>query len=87
MVKRKMGKKSCFDINSFIMLSSSHLYRITQSNDPRAFHNLFEYLENQVIIKDKASIWQVIAAIADKAFKIFLESKTQMVSCLTNSLI
>ncbi len=60
--------------------------RITQSKDPAAFHGLFQYLEDKTIIADKAGMWQCIAAVADKAFKIFLGALSDMVQsflCVT----
>ena len=54
--------------------------RIRHSNQITAFHNLFEYLEDQVILKDKANIWQVIQAICFKAYnKDFLDAKAKQV--------
>ena len=62
-------------------------FRITQSKDPAAFHGLFQYLEDKTIIADKAGMWQCIAAVADKAFKIFLGALSDMVQSFLSSLI
>ncbi|XP_053375288.1 phosphatidylinositol 4-kinase alpha-like [Mercenaria mercenaria] len=47
--------------------------RVTHSDDPRAFHGLFRYLEDNVIHKDKAGMWFCIQAVADKTFEKFLD--------------
>ncbi|KAK2176702.1 hypothetical protein NP493_644g02033 [Ridgeia piscesae] len=52
--------------------------RITQSSCVDTFHGLFLYLENNMIIKDKAGMWQCIAAVTSKVFKIFLNKKAEM---------
>ena len=56
------------------------VFRITQSSCVDTFHGLFLYLENNMIIKDKAGMWQCIAAVTSKVFKIFLNKKAEMVS-------
>ncbi len=56
------------------------LYRVKHSHDIAAFHNLFKYLENNEIMKDKARTWECIQAITDKTFKLFLEAKAQQVA-------
>lgn len=40
---------------------------------------LFEYLEDQVIQKDKSQIWKCIKAVYDQVFLSFLDSMTAKV--------
>ncbi|KAL4223436.1 Phosphatidylinositol 4-kinase alpha [Mactra antiquata] len=47
--------------------------RVTNSDDPRAFHGLFRYLEDNIIYKDKSGMWTCIQAVADKTFEKFLD--------------
>eukprot|EP00106_Octopus_bimaculoides_P007153 XP_014774595.1 PREDICTED: phosphatidylinositol 4-kinase alpha-like isoform X3 [Octopus bimaculoides] len=47
--------------------------RVTYSTDPLSFQGLFHYLEDNTIIKDKANMWQCLAAVSDKVFSKFLE--------------
>ncbi|XP_060554504.1 phosphatidylinositol 4-kinase alpha-like isoform X3 [Ruditapes philippinarum] len=49
------------------------MLRVTNSDDPKAFHGLFRYLEDNVIHKDKAGMWFCIQAVADKTFDKFLD--------------
>ena len=65
------------------------VFRITQSSCVDTFPGLFLYLENNLIIKDKAGMWQCIAAVTSQVFKIFLNKKAEMVSvwlvCVCNN--
>ncbi|PVD31364.1 hypothetical protein C0Q70_06776 [Pomacea canaliculata] len=47
--------------------------RIQYSSDPQAFHGLFKYLKNDVLIKDKDGMWTCVQAVAEKAFGNFLD--------------
>ena len=49
------------------------------SNEPNAFHGLFLYLEDKIIIKDKTEMWKCISVVANKAFDLFLNMKFEMV--------
>ncbi|XP_052799861.1 phosphatidylinositol 4-kinase alpha-like isoform X2 [Mya arenaria] len=49
------------------------ILRVTHSKDSKAFHSLFCYLEDNIIFKDKAGMWQCIRAVANKAFEKFLD--------------
>ena len=48
-------------------------FRVTHSSNPKAFHGLFEYLEDNIIYKDKAGMWQCIHAVARIVFEKFLD--------------
>ncbi|CAH1801953.1 unnamed protein product [Owenia fusiformis] len=52
--------------------------RVAHSPEKDAFHNIFHYLEDDTIIKDKAGMWQCILAVGDRAFKMFLNSMSEM---------
>nr|KAG5713260.1 hypothetical protein BaRGS_007787 [Batillaria attramentaria] len=47
--------------------------RITYSTDPKAFHGLFKYLKDDMLIKDKDGMWTCVQAVADKAFEHYLD--------------
>ena len=53
--------------------------RVTHSSDPEAFHGLFEYMDNNGIMKDKTHMWECIQAVTEKAFKLFLEVRAEKV--------
>ncbi|XP_077996530.1 phosphatidylinositol 4-kinase alpha-like [Glandiceps talaboti] len=46
--------------------------RVQNSGDECSFHILFHYLQDKAIQKDKAGMWQSIAAVSDQVFKMFL---------------
>ena len=54
-------------------------FRVTHSTDPKAFHGLFEYLEDNIIYKDKAGMWQCIHAVAGIVFEKFLDRMAEKV--------
>lgn len=74
--QKQSGAKLTNRGNLFLRYS----FRIRHSEEGLAFHGLFQYLQDQSIIKDKAGMWQCIAAVADKTFKVFLEVKAEKVS-------
>ncbi|KAL8613207.1 hypothetical protein ACOMHN_043016 [Nucella lapillus] len=47
--------------------------RITYSTDPQAFHGLFKYLKNDMLIKDKDDMWICVQALSYKGFETFLD--------------
>ena len=55
-------------------------YSVSHSSDNEAFHGLFEYLENNEIMKDKSHMWECVQAVTDKTFKLFLEVRADRVS-------
>jgi hypothetical protein len=70
-----MGARNCYRV-----IFTRIVVRVTNSSEPDAFHCLFDYLEDNTIIKDKAGMWSCIAAVAEKCFQLFLEVKKQNVS-------
>ena len=63
-----------------MMAFFSFCFRVTHSLDPKAFHGLFDYLEDNIIYKDKAGMWQCIRAVADIVFEKFLDRIAEKVS-------
>ena len=55
-------------------------FRVTHSTDPKAFHGLFDYLEDNIIYKDKAGMWQCIHAVAGIVFEKFLDRMAEKVN-------
>ncbi|KAK3083088.1 hypothetical protein FSP39_013642 [Pinctada imbricata] len=51
--------------------------RLQHSMEKSALHGLFQYLEDTAIFKDKAGMWQCVAAVADKAFMGFLAAREE----------
>lgn len=56
--------------------------RITHSHSSESFHGMFIYLEDSAIMKDKAGMWHCIAAVVQRAFRTYLNIKTEMVGVL-----
>ena len=52
---------------------------VTHSSDRKSLEGLFEYLEDDTIIKDKAGMWKCIEAVAKKAFDLFIAVKKDQV--------
>ncbi|XP_078675528.1 phosphatidylinositol 4-kinase alpha-like isoform X1 [Branchiostoma floridae x Branchiostoma belcheri] len=50
--------------------------RVKHSTDMSSFHLVFRYLEDKQVQKDKAGMLQCLLAVADQAFKIFLDVMT-----------
>ena len=48
---------------------------MTHSSDRKSLEGLFEYLEDDTIIKDKAGMWKCIEAVAKKAFDLFMQHR------------
>lgn len=53
--------------------------RVTNSLDVKHLEGLFEYLEEETIVKDKAGMYQCIEATVKKIFRIFVEAKEKQV--------
>ncbi|CAB3991377.1 Phosphatidylinositol 4-kinase alpha [Paramuricea clavata] len=58
------------------LLSVYRLESLRVANDTSSFHQIFTYLENKPIQKDKAGMWQCISVIADRVFELFLNALT-----------
>lgn len=56
------------------------VFRVLHSNEPTAFHGLFQYLEDRFIVSDKSEIWKCISVVASRAFESFLNVKAEQVS-------
>ena len=50
--------------------------RMKHSDQPGVFQVLFDYMTDSTIIKDKADMWKCIAALSEKAFKFYLDTKS-----------
>ena len=71
------------DIYIYIFFPYFDITRITKSRDMATVQGLFQYLEDNTVIKDKAGMWTCIDAVANVAFRTFLKVKKSQVYSLS----